>query len=88
VVYRGDTVVLVSRRRGRDLAFSVPPDDSRLSECLDVFHAMVARDVRAASAVHVETINGGPAAASPYRPALLGAGFVEDYQRLSLRASA
>jgi ATP-dependent Lhr-like helicase len=88
LVYRGDTVVLVSRRGGRDLSFSVPPDDSRLSECLAVFHAMVARDVRAASAVHVETINGVPTAESPYRPALLGAGFVEDYKRLSLRASA
>jgi ATP-dependent helicase Lhr and Lhr-like helicase len=87
VVYRGDAVVLVARRSGRELDFMVPPDDRRLSECLALFHAMVGRDVRAVAAVHVETINGRPAAESPYRSALLSAGFVEDYKRLSLRAS-
>jgi ATP-dependent Lhr-like helicase len=88
VVYRGDAVVLVSRRSGRDLAFAAPPDDPRLSECLAVFHAMVGRDVQAASAVHVETINGVSAPEIPYRAVLLAVVFAEDFRRLSLRASA
>jgi ATP-dependent Lhr-like helicase len=88
VVFRGDVVVLVSRRGGRDLTFAVPSDDPGVTDTLVLFRAMVGRDVRAPAAVHVETINGVPATGSPYRSALLAGGFVEDYQRLSLRASA
>jgi hypothetical protein len=80
--------VLVSRRGGRDLTFRVSSDDPRVPDSLDLFRAMVGRDVRPLAAVHVETINGVPATRSPYRPALIAGGFVEDYQRLSLRASA
>ena len=87
VVFRGDAVVLVSRRGGRDLVFSVPSDDPRVADSLVLFRAMIGRDIRAAAAVHVQTINGVPATESPYRLALLAGGFVEDYQRLSLRAS-
>jgi len=88
LVYRGGTVVLVARRGARDLEFRVPADDPALPSCLEFVRVMVGRDVRAASAVHVETINGIPALESPYRPALLAYGFVEDYRRLVFRASA
>jgi ATP-dependent Lhr-like helicase len=87
VVYRGSAVVLVSRRRGRDLEFRVPADDPVLPRCLAFVEATVGRDVRAPAALHVEAINGIPAVESPYRPALVSIGFVEDYRRLVFRAS-
>jgi ATP-dependent Lhr-like helicase len=87
VVYRGSAVVLVSRRRARDLEFRVPAEDPSLPGCLAFIRVMVGRDVRASAAVHVETIDGIPALESPYRPALLSFGFVEDYRRLVFRAS-
>jgi ATP-dependent Lhr-like helicase len=87
VVYRGSAVVLVSRRRGRDLEFRVPADDPVLPRCLAFVEATVSRDVRAPAALHVETINGMTATESPYRPALLSFGFVEDFRRLVFRAS-
>jgi ATP-dependent Lhr-like helicase len=86
-VYRGRAVVLVSRRRARDLEFRVPADDPALPRYLAFVRAMVDRDVRAPSAVHVENVNGIPAAESPFRPALLSFGFVEDYRGLVFRAS-
>ena len=87
VVYRGSAVVLVSRRRARDLDFRVPADDPSLSRFLTFIRAMVGRDVRPSAAVHVESVNGIPALESPYRPALVSFGFVEDYRRLVFRAS-
>ena len=87
VVYRGSAVVLVSRRRARDLEFRVPADDPSLSRFLTFVRAMVGRDVRPSAAVHVESVNGIPALESPYRPALVSFGFVEDYRRLVFRAS-
>jgi ATP-dependent Lhr-like helicase len=87
VVFRGCTVVLVSRRRARDLEFRVPPDDPLLPGFLAFIRVMVGRDVRPSAAVHVETVNGVGALESPYRPALLSFGFAEDYRRLVFRAS-
>jgi ATP-dependent Lhr-like helicase len=87
VVYRGSAVVLVSRRRARDLDFRVPADDPSLPRFLTFVRTMVERDVRPSAAVHVESVNGIPALESPYRPALVSFGFVEDYRRLVFRAS-
>ncbi len=87
VVFRGGTVVLVSRRRARDLELRVPADDPLLPGYLAFIRVMVGRDVRPSAAVHVETVNGIAALESPYRPALLSFGFVEDYRRLVFRAS-
>jgi ATP-dependent Lhr-like helicase len=88
VVYRGTSVALVSRRRGRDLEFRIGIDDPALDRCLAFIRDLVGRDVRSPSALHVETVNGVPAPQSPYRAALLAFGFVEDYRRLVFRASA
>jgi len=87
VVYHGNAVVLVSRRRGRDLEFRVPVDDPALGRYLGFVRATVGRDVRAPAALHVEAINGIAATGSPYRPALVSFGFVEDYRRFVFRAS-
>jgi len=86
VVFRGAAVVLVSRRRGRELEIRVPPDAPCLAESFSFVKVLTARDARPMSAVHVETINDEPALASPYKGALLEAGFVEDYRRLTYQA--
>jgi ATP-dependent Lhr-like helicase len=83
IVFHGTAVVLVSRRRGRELELRVPPDAPRLSDYLSCIKNLTGRDARPMSAVHVETINGEPALSSPYKNCLLAAGFVEGYRRLS-----
>jgi ATP-dependent Lhr-like helicase len=85
LAFHGRALILVSRRQGRELEIRVPPDDARLPEALGVLRSMVERDVRPLPAVHVETVNGGRAPASPYRDPLLAFGFAEDYKRLTLR---
>jgi ATP-dependent helicase Lhr and Lhr-like helicase len=86
VVFDGPDVVVVSRRRGRELELRVPPDAARLEEYLGFIRVLTGRDSRPMNAVHVETINGEPAPASPYKRRLLDAGFVEDFRRLTFAA--
>ncbi len=86
VVFQGASVVLVSRRRGRDLDFRVPTDEPRLPEYLSFVKVLTGRDQRPLNAVHVESINGAPAAGSPYKARLLESGFVEEYRRLTYGA--
>ncbi len=87
LVFHGTSVVLVSRRRGRELEIRVPPDAPRMDEYLGLFRTMTGREQRPLSAVHVETINGVPAGSSPYRSRLVAFGFMEEYRRLTLRAA-
>jgi ATP-dependent Lhr-like helicase len=88
VVFHGSAVVLVSRRRGRELEFRVPPDAPRLPDYLSFVQSLTGREQRAMNAVHVESINGVPAGKSPYRDRLVEIGFTEDYRRLTYRAKA
>ena len=88
VVFHGAAVVLVSRRRGRELEVRVPPDASRLADYLSFVKVLTGRDARPLSAVHVETINSEPALSSAYKDALVAAGFVEGYRRLTWAARA
>jgi ATP-dependent Lhr-like helicase len=86
VVFHGASVVLVSRRRGRELEFRVPVDAPRLVEYLSFVKVLTGRDARPMSSIHVESINGEPSPASPYKGRLIEAGFVEDYNRLTYAA--
>jgi ATP-dependent Lhr-like helicase len=85
LAFHGSVLVMISRRQGRDLEIRVSPEDARVAEALGVLRAMVERDVRPLTAVHVEKINGESAQASPFKEALLAFGFTEDYKRLTLR---
>jgi ATP-dependent Lhr-like helicase len=86
VVWSGSEIVLVSRRRGLELEFRVPPDEPRLDEYLGFVKTLTGREQRPMSAVRVEIINGEPVAKSTYRDRLLAFGFVSDYRRLTYRA--
>ena len=64
----------------------VPPDAPRLVEYLSFVKVLTGRDARPMTSFRVETINGEPAPASPYKGRLLEAGFVEEYRRLTYAA--
>ncbi len=70
VVFHGARLVAVSERRGRSLLFHVAPDAPRLPDYLDFLDAALTRSASPARTLTVETINGEPAAASPYVAAL------------------
>jgi ATP-dependent Lhr-like helicase len=86
LVYRGARLLMSSRARGRELEFRVGPEDPLLPGCLELFPAHFRREFAPWNAVRVAAINGQPARSSPYKPALLAAGFVEEYRGLVLRA--
>jgi ATP-dependent Lhr-like helicase len=84
IVYRGTVLVLVSRRRGRDLRIFTPPDDPFLQEYFDVFRSWLERDFHPETSVKVERINDEPVRESPYAAALLDFGFRKGYRYFSL----
>ena len=84
VCVSGGRAVAVSSRSFRDLALAPGPEDPLLPSILDFFRAT--RDSRpgAARRILLETVNGLPAARSPYAGALREAGFEADRGRMSL----
>ncbi|MEM8997031.1 MAG: ATP-dependent helicase, partial [Acidobacteriota bacterium] len=72
LVYRGHELVLISKRRGRELEIRVDPGHARLPDLLGPLENMLAREVDPAASIAVETINGDPAAQSPYARRLDG----------------
>ncbi len=86
LVFHGARIVLVSRRTGRDLEFRVPPEEPRIPDYMGFVKTLTGRDQRPLQAVHVVNVNGQPVGRSPYRQALMDAGFVDDYKRLTFRA--
>jgi ATP-dependent helicase Lhr and Lhr-like helicase len=75
MVYCGRRLVLMSRRNGGILDFSLPPNDPRLSEYLRFTKVLLGREFLPEKIVSVETINGKPALESEYGGALREFGF-------------
>ncbi|MEK6795471.1 MAG: DEAD/DEAH box helicase [Spirochaetota bacterium] len=84
IVYRGENIVLISRKSGKDVTTTASPNDDRFAEYCGVFRAMVSREFEPLSAVRVETINDTPAVESEYRAAFTKAGFQSDGRSLVL----
>ena len=70
LVFHGTDLVIVSKRRGRELTVGVEADHPRLRDYFGFVEAQLTRAVRPAKSVAVETINGESAVSSPYREAL------------------
>ncbi len=70
IVCHGSRVVVVSEGRGRRLEIRVAPDHPALTRYLEFLKVRLARTERPASSLTIETVNGEPAATSPYRPPL------------------
>ncbi|MBN1696565.1 MAG: DEAD/DEAH box helicase [Spirochaetales bacterium] len=85
IVYEGTAPLLVSRQRGKELEFMVPPGSSGTQRCAGFFSAMLSRSVTPWKSVRVESINGVNPTDSPYASDLGEYGFAGDYKRLVLR---
>ncbi len=70
LVYHGLRLAAVSQRNGSDLTFNVPPDDPHLAEYLGFLRHLLTRQFQPLHRINVKTINGDPAAQSPYLTAL------------------
>ena len=86
LVYHGSRLVLVSKRRGAEVALRVKPEDSSFPEYLQLFTNLLNRDVAPRKSIRVEKINGSAPGDSPYKSAFLEYGFLEEYRGLILRA--
>jgi ATP-dependent Lhr-like helicase len=86
LVFHGRRRVLVSRRSGAELTAEVSPDHPDLPAYLEVLKVLLTREFQPLRALTVETVNGDPAAASPYAP-VLAAHFsvTRELDRLRLR---
>jgi ATP-dependent Lhr-like helicase len=69
LVYRGATPVATLRRGGAEIELHVAPDDRDLGRIVEPLRVALTRAVAPERAVDVETVNGEPAAMSPYRRA-------------------
>ncbi len=70
LVYHGSRLVLESRRNGRRLVFHAAPDDPRLPEYLAPLDHLLTRARQPVRQLEIETIDGAPAASSPFADAL------------------
>ena len=66
LVFHGSTLALVSQQGGKRLRFHVPPDYPAIPSSFEFLHVMMTRRFQPVRRVVIETINGEPAAASPY----------------------
>lgn len=74
LVYHGPRLVLESHRNGRRLVFHVAPDDPRLPEYLAPLDHLLTRARQPVRQLEIETVDGAPAASSPFAD-VLGAHF-------------
>jgi ATP-dependent Lhr-like helicase len=70
LVYRGTTLLLISKQNGKRLVFRVPPDDPQIEDCLEFVRVLLTRKFKPLRRITVETINGEAPVRSPYLNAL------------------
>ena len=85
LVFRGNKLILVSRKNGKELDIHVPPEDPHLNECLVFFKTLLGREFQPLKNITVDNINGESVLKSPYGEALRNFGFKKDYRNLVLR---
>ncbi len=88
LVYRGTDLAVIARRGGKDVDIhpGIDEDDPDLPRLFDFARTATSRAVRPLSRFVIETINGDPASATPWAPALREMGFRPDHTRLVLWA--
>ena len=70
LVYHGHDLVLVSKRRGKDLDLRITSDHPRLDRVWGALKRLITREVQPLGSILVEQINGEPAAQSPFAASL------------------
>lgn len=86
IVFHGARLVLVSKRKGKDLTFTCPSDEPRIVDYLRVFHDILGRQFHAPTAIRVETVNDEKVTHSAYRDALRASGFRKEMDIFTLYA--
>ena len=66
LVYRGNRLIVLSKRNGKDLTFNVAADHPSLPECMGSLRHLLTRKFQPIKRVLIETINGEKATQSPY----------------------
>jgi ATP-dependent Lhr-like helicase len=66
LVFRGNRLVVVSKRNGKDLAFQTPPEDPDLPEYMVSLRHLLTRKFQPVRRISMETINGERAPQSAY----------------------
>ncbi len=84
LVYQGKSLVLASKKNGKEIDLRVPPDHPRLTEILEFFKVLVGREFEPLKSIKLELINGERAPESPYAAAFTKFGFLRDYRTLTL----
>jgi ATP-dependent Lhr-like helicase len=70
LIYRGNRLIAISKRNGKDLIFNVAPDDPSLPEYMGSLRHLLTRKFQPIKRISIETINGEKATQSPYIPSL------------------
>jgi ATP-dependent Lhr-like helicase len=66
LVFRGNRLIVVSKRNGKDLTFHIPPEDPDLPEYMVSLRHLLTRKFQPIRRISIETINGEKAAQSAY----------------------
>ena len=82
IYFRGENLIAVTNRNGKDLHIYIGPDDPGIAILIDLIKIPRTRRVLPDGKILVEKINGAEAARSEYAPAFQSAGFVSDRGRL------
>lgn len=85
LVFHGSSLVLESRRKGKDLKIHVASGHPDIPKYLFVFSEFLGRQRNPPGRVEVETINEQNAMDSIYRQDMENCGFVSSYRSLTLR---
>ncbi len=86
IVISGGTILMVSRRSGRDLDFCIDHKSVLIDACFDPLFHLVKRRWNPLPQVVVETINGTAVRESPYAPVLKKHGFRDEFKQYVLNA--
>jgi ATP-dependent Lhr-like helicase len=78
LVYRGDEIVMISERNGKNLIINVEPDDPDMELFFAPLKNMLTRRFNPKSRIKIETINQQNASASPFKDRLQNVFETED----------
>ena len=66
LVYHGTRLVMVSKRKGRELDVRVGADHPHMADYFEVLKVLLTRDFQPLKSIEIETVNGEAARESPY----------------------
>jgi len=68
LVYRGSKLIIILRKKGRDLTINIPPSELKNDRYFDVFKHLLTRDFKPLRRIIIDLINQKQAPVSPYIP--------------------